>query len=311
MFGVAQVTVPNTFTPGNPIKSADVNANFKALESAVNKISSVGNPSSVITATIDCAKSASKTPIMDFLRTLTPQDQFSITVSGKCDDSLTLIGYGEILGRDGATVGRLTLGRGAIITGLTVSGYTDSAGKWQGGLSVGSNTRFQSHLYDVVIDCPRAASEYVCNTGLAISSDAYLSGVIIKGGWSRGMTVAYGATVKLRGTVPTTVPIFGVSFKLDASRFSDPSRFNEDIGVGFGSSLVDLSVIASSSETIEVLNIDEGSSVFLSKPIKKVSIGTGAFLRSLSELSDSAITCSPTGNGAIVSRPGTSRVYKC
>ena len=34
----AQVTVPNTFTPGTPIKSSEVNANFKKLEDAVNSI---------------------------------------------------------------------------------------------------------------------------------------------------------------------------------------------------------------------------------------------------------------------------------
>ena len=40
----AQTTVPNTFTPGTPAKAAEVNADFQALATAIDKVAASGTP---------------------------------------------------------------------------------------------------------------------------------------------------------------------------------------------------------------------------------------------------------------------------
>ena len=303
-----QVSVPNTFKAGSPIRSADVNQNFQVLQSAINKVQSDIDKKTVKSQIIDCDNSTSKTPIQDYLRTA--GDGWVISVSGKCDDSLVLLSYGTIFALNRASVGRLSIAVGAVVNGLRISGYVDSNGRWQGGVANAINAPFQTQLYNVEIECPRANSEGACNTGLAISSDAFLSGVVISGGWDRGMTVGYGATVRLNMTRTQPSVTFGISFKLDSTRFNSSSRFSEDIGVGFGSTLVDTSNVPSAVGLIESLNIDIGGRAFLAQPIKQVRLGPDAFLRSLSDLTHSTVTCRSAENGAIVvSRDD--KVMKC
>ena len=96
-FGIAQVTVPNTFKPGNPIKSADVNANFKALETEVNRQSANLPPTSSAAVIINVACDGSGTKIADALARVNPLVAvYEVRVSGRCPERVFIANFIKI-----------------------------------------------------------------------------------------------------------------------------------------------------------------------------------------------------------------------
>ena len=96
-FGVAQVTVPNTFKPGSPIKSADVNANFKALETEVNRQSANLPPTSSAAVIINVACDGSGTKIADALARVNPLVAvYEVRVSGQCPERVFISNFFNI-----------------------------------------------------------------------------------------------------------------------------------------------------------------------------------------------------------------------
>ncbi len=66
------VTVPNTFKPGSPIKSAEMNANFKSLETAVNQQAQATKWSSNSPIIITGRCTGAGTPLQNGLNAVSP-----------------------------------------------------------------------------------------------------------------------------------------------------------------------------------------------------------------------------------------------
>ena len=90
-FGIAQVTVPNTFKPGNPIKSADVNANFKALEAEINRQSSLRPPSNNTAVVVNVVCDGTGTKVANALANINPLIAvYEVRLTGQCPEDVSV-----------------------------------------------------------------------------------------------------------------------------------------------------------------------------------------------------------------------------
>jgi hypothetical protein len=168
-FGIAAVSVPNTFTAGTPIKSADVNANFSALKTALETASGLN----------DGAISRAK-----------------LNISGTAADGKVLKAQGsdlvwgdDVVGAGGSTY---TAGTGLALTGTTfsvkfpLSGTISSSDAGSIGLSITSSDAAKTAIkglggnYGVVGDTlsPTGVGVLAANSGAADGVALEISGGI-------------------------------------------------------------------------------------------------------------------------------------
>lgn len=92
-----QVSVPNTFTPGATIKSADVNENFDTLEDEINALSRKTAGTTKNPVVIDVACNGTGTPLQDMLNSLNPVSSvYRIEVSGVCNELLVIEDFSRL-----------------------------------------------------------------------------------------------------------------------------------------------------------------------------------------------------------------------
>lgn len=198
----AQVSVPNTFKPGAPIRSSEVNANFKALETAVNQQNKFSGATTNAPVVVDVVCTGTGSTLQSALDQLNPVAAvYEVRVSGVCNELITLQNFVRI------TIKSANLNTPASINGFTNSSsfyavledmvirYDGQVGQGGGECALCNFSMGRTDVFNTRVDCINSG---VCTIAVNANSGEMRLYSVTKGGtWANEVRVTAGRQASL------------------------------------------------------------------------------------------------------------------